>query len=157
MRTLITLLLSKLKELAMVLVVAVAICCAPILVIVILYAGLLLSVEVPSRFVDSGVQDFEGVKKDQARRFLSETEYLLIEISVMPEGALRVESVQKCPPGRETGRPDRRAYPGQGTASVLGGGARVRAVRYTEEADKVALRRHRHLGRSRDDAVVSEP
>lgn len=85
------------------LVVAVAICCAPILVIVILYAGLLLSLEVPSRFVDSGIQDFEGVKKEQARRYLLETEFLLNEISIMPGGALRVESVKKCPPDAEPG------------------------------------------------------
>ena len=103
MRTLITLLLGKLRELATVLVVAVAICCAPILVIVILYAGLILSVEVPSRFVDSGVQDFEGDKKDQARRYLFETDILLNEISVMPKGALRVESVKKCPPDAKPG------------------------------------------------------
>jgi hypothetical protein len=84
MRTLITLPLGKLRELATVLVVAVAICCALILVIVTLYAGLLFSAEVTSRFVDSGVQDFEGVKKEQARRFLFETGILLNEISVMP-------------------------------------------------------------------------
>lgn len=94
---------GKLRKLATVLAVAVALCCAPILLIVVLYAGLILSVEVPSRFVDSGVQDFEGVKKEQAHRFLSETEFLLNEISVMPGGALRVESVKKCPPDAEPG------------------------------------------------------
>jgi hypothetical protein len=103
MSTLITLLMGELKGLATVLVVAVAICCALILVIVILYAGLILSVEVPSRFIDSGVQDFEGVKKEQARRYLLETDILLNEISMMPEGALRVESVKKCPPDAEPG------------------------------------------------------
>ena len=103
MRTRITLPIGKVRELAKALVVAVAICCAPILVIVILYAGLLLSLEVPRRFVDSGVQDFEGVKKEQARRYLLETEFLLNEISMMPGGALRVESVKKCPPDAEPG------------------------------------------------------
>ena len=103
MGTLITPLLGKLKGLATVLVVAVAICCAPMLLIVVLYAGLILSVEAPSHFIDSGVQDFKGVKKEPARGYLSETDYLLSDISVMPKGALRVESVKKCPPDAEPG------------------------------------------------------
>ena len=94
---------GKLKKLATVLAVAVALCCSPVMLIAVLYSGLILSVEVPSRFVDSGVQGFEGVKKEQARRFMSETHYLLTEISVMPKGALRVESVKKCPPDAKPG------------------------------------------------------
>lgn len=95
--------MGKLREFATVLGLAVAFCCAPILLVVTLYAGLILSVEVPSRFIGSNVQDFEGVRKEQARRYLLETELLLGEISVMPEGTLRVESVEKCPPDAEPG------------------------------------------------------
>jgi hypothetical protein len=88
----------------MVLASGVALSFAPILLILVLYAGLILSVEVPSRFVDSGVQDFEGVKKEWARRYLLKTEYLLIDIDdLMPKGALRVESVEKCPPDAKPG------------------------------------------------------
>jgi hypothetical protein len=53
MRTLITLPLGKLRELATVLVVALALCCAPIVVIVILYAGLVLSAEALDRLLAS--------------------------------------------------------------------------------------------------------
>ncbi len=98
-----TLLLGKLRELATALVVAVALSCAPILVMVALYAGLLLSLEVPRQFVDSGVQDFEGVKKEQARRFLYLTESVLNEVAMLPSGALRVESVKKCPADAKPG------------------------------------------------------
>ncbi len=87
----------------MVLTVAVVVSFTPILLIVVLYAVLILSVEVPSRFVDSGLQDFEGVKNEWARRYLSQTEYLLIDVDVMPKGALRVESVEKCPPDAKPG------------------------------------------------------
>ena len=95
--------MGRLKELATTLGLAVALSCVPTLVIVSLYAGLLLSLEVPRRFVDSGVQDFEGDKREQARRFLRETEFILNEDAMVPAGALRVESVKKCPPDAEPG------------------------------------------------------
>ncbi len=95
--------MGKLREYGIVLGVAVALCCGPILLIVVLYAGLILSVEVPSRFVDSGVQDFKGEKKEQARTYLRETKWLLDEIDVMPAGALHVERVKKCPPDAKPG------------------------------------------------------
>jgi hypothetical protein len=95
--------MGGLKELAPVLGVAVALCFAPVLVLVTLYAGLLFGLEVPRRFVDSGVQDFEGAKKKQARQFLFLTEMTLNEDAVVPSGALRVESVRACPPNAEPG------------------------------------------------------
>ena len=92
--------MGGLKELAPVLGVAVALCFAPVLVLVTLYAGLLFGLEVPRRFVDSGVQDFEGAKKKQARQFSFLTEMTLNEDAVVPSGALRVESVRACPQTR---------------------------------------------------------
>ena len=79
-----------------------------------MYAGLLFSLEVPRRFVDSGVQDFEGVKREEARRFLRETEFMLNEDVMVPSGALRVESVEKCPPDAEPGDPIEGPTPGRG-------------------------------------------
>ena len=92
--------MGRLREHATALGLAAALSCTPFLVIVSLYAALLFSLEVPRRFVDSGVQDFEGVKREQARRFLQLTGLTLNEGGVVPSGALRVESVKKCPPGR---------------------------------------------------------
>lgn len=95
--------MGKLRELATALGLAVTLSCIPTLVIVSLYAGLLLSLEVPRRFVDSGVQDFEGVKREQAQRFLRETEFILNDDAMVPAGTLRIESVKKCPPDAEPG------------------------------------------------------
>ena len=83
--------------------VAVVLSCAPFLVIVSLYVGLLFSLEVPRRFVDSGVQGFEGAKREYARRFLYLTELTLNEDVMMPSGVVRVESVKKCPPDAKPG------------------------------------------------------
>ncbi len=102
----------KLRELATLFGLAVALACTPILVIVSLYAGLLLSLEVPRRFVDSGVQEFEGVKREEARRFLYATEMVLNEYMV-PYGALRVESVKMCPPDAKPGDPIDGPTPGR--------------------------------------------
>jgi hypothetical protein len=106
-------LVGKLRELATTLGLAVALGCVPILVIMSLYAGLLLSLEVPRRFVDSGVEEFEGAKREEARRFLRETEFVLNEDAMVPSGALRVESVKKCPPDAEPGDPIDGPQPGR--------------------------------------------
>ncbi|MDP9487000.1 MAG: hypothetical protein M3Q49_14655 [Actinomycetota bacterium] len=104
--------MGKLRELATVFGLTIALSCVPILVLVSVYAGLLLSLEVPRRFVDSGVEQFEGAKREEARSYLRGTEFVLNEYMV-PYGALRVESVKKCPPDAKPGDPIDGPTPGR--------------------------------------------